>query len=284
MYIRANRRQMLQPFGTSDQRYHIVEGNDGVQAGLAAGISGQLNMQYSLKLVRLNSAGRIELTFRNGSVRSHDIVVLAIPSTMIGGADQSSAVTLDSSLGLPDWKWQALQIQYGTNSKNMVGYGGRPWAAQGAGGMTYANSANTPNIQNCWETDWTKAVGTNHAVMTNFTGGVLGASQDPKKAAAQTAAFVSDYDKVIPGSAALANGISRMQAWPKNPWSLASYTCYAPGQFTSIAGNEGKPIGNLYFAGEHCDSFYDQQGFMEGAINSGQATAAAILQATKKAA
>jgi monoamine oxidase len=65
---------------------------------------------------------------------------------------------------------------------------------------------------------------------------------------------------------------------------MASYTCYRPGQFTSIAGNEGKPVGNLYFAGEHCDSFYDQQGFMEGALNSGVATAAAILAAAKKAA
>jgi monoamine oxidase len=75
-----------------------------------------------------------------------------------------------------------------------------------------------------------------------------------------------------------------MMAWPKNIWSLASYTCYRPGQFTTIAGNEGKPVGNLYFAGEHCDSFYDQQGFMEGAILSGLAAADAILMAAKKAA
>ena len=34
------------------------------------------------------------------------------------------------------------------------------------------------------------------------------------------------------------------------------YSCYRPGQFTTIAGNEGKPIGNVYFASEHCDSFY----------------------------
>jgi monoamine oxidase len=49
-------------------------------------------------------------------------------------------------------------------------------------------------------------------------------------------------------------------------------------------GNEGKSVGNLYFAGEHCDSFYDQQGFMEGALNSGIATAAALLAAARKAA
>ena len=281
LYIRANRRQMLQPFGVSDQRYHIVEGNDGVQRGLANAVSGQLNMQFALKAVRKTAAGRIELTFRDGSVRTHDIVVLAVPFSVLRGSDQGSRITLDASLGLPDWKTYAIQnFGYGSNSKNMVGYNGRPWTAAGNMGMTYAN---LPNIQNCWETDWTRATNA-HAVMTNFTGGNLGNAQDPKKAAAQTAAFVSDYNKVIPGSQALASGVSRMQAWPKNIWSLASYSCYRPGQFTTIAGNEGKPVGNLYFAGEHCDSFYSQQGFMEGAIISGQTTAAAILAAAKKAA
>ena len=75
-----------------------------------------------------------------------------------------------------------------------------------------------------------------------------------------------------------------MMSWPRNPWAQASYTCYRPGQFTSIAGNEGKPVGNVYFAGEHCDSFYNQQGFMEGALSSGLDTSAAILAAAKKAA
>jgi monoamine oxidase len=282
LYIRANRRSNFQPFGTSDQRYHIVEGNDGVAAGLRAQLaSSQLLLQQSLKLVRRNSAGRIELTFRNGSVRTHDIVVLAMPFSVMRGSDQGSLVTLDSSLNLPAWKTQAIaNLGYGSNAKNMVGFAGRPWAAAGNMGMTYAN---LPNIQNCWETDWTRATA-NSAVMTNFTGGALGLAQDPKKRAAQTAAFLGDFDKVFPGAAALANGANVMMAWPKNIWSLASYTCYRPGQFTTIGGNEGKPVGNLYFAGEQCDSFYDQQGFMEGAINSGTATADAILMAAKKAA
>jgi monoamine oxidase len=190
-------------------------------------------------------------------------------------------------LGLPAWKLKAIQeLGYGSNAKNMVGFNGRPWASAGNNGMTYATLA---NLQNCWETSWTTATASS-AVMTNFTGGALGASQDPSKLQAQTAAFLSDFEKVIPGASSVAtrdgkgNLHATMMAWPQNPWSRASYTCYRPGQFTSIAGNEGKPVGNLYFAGEHCDSFYDQQGFMEGALNSGMATAAAILAAAQKAA
>ena len=54
-----------------------------------------------------------------------------------------------------------------------------------------------------------------------------------------------------------------------------------PGQFTSIAGNEGTPVGNLYFAGEHANSFYEWQGFMEGAALSGIQAATEILQDIK---
>jgi monoamine oxidase len=41
-------------------------------------------------------------------------------------------------------------------------------------------------------------------------------------------------------------------------------------------------VGNIYFAGEHTDSFYEWQGFMEGALRSGIAAAKAILSKKKK--
>jgi len=68
-----------------------------------------------------------------------------------------------------------------------------------------------------------------------------------------------------------------LQHWQSNPLSRGSYTCYRPGQFTTIAGNEGKPVGNLFFAGEHANSFYEWHGFMEGACLSGIAAAGQVL-------
>jgi monoamine oxidase len=41
-------------------------------------------------------------------------------------------------------------------------------------------------------------------------------------------------------------------------------------------------VGNVYFAGEHANSFYESQGFMEGATLSGIDVAAAILQVAKR--
>jgi len=72
--------------------------------------------------------------------------------------------------------------------------------------------------------------------------------------------------------------LAHLEHWSSNPLSLWSYTCYLPGQFTTIAGNESKPIENIFFAGEHTNSFYEWQGFMEGALLSGIAAAASVLR------
>jgi monoamine oxidase len=94
-------------------------------------------------------------------------------------------------------------------------------------------------------------------------------------------------DNIFPGTrAAVARDASgrfrvHLEHWPSNPLTRGSYTCYRPGQFTSIAGNEGAPIGNRYFAGEHANSFYEWQGFMEGAALSGIQAAKEILQDMK---
>lgn len=59
--------------------------------------------------------------------------------------------------------------------------------------------------------------------------------------------------------------------------TLGSYSCNGPGYFTSICGNEARLVGNVFFAGEHTDSFYMYQGFMEGACLSGIRAASEIL-------
>ena len=56
-----------------------------------------------------------------------------------------------------------------------------------------------------------------------------------------------------------------------------AYTANAIGYFTTICGNEGKQVDNLYFGGEMTDSFYEWQGFMEGGARTGVRTATEVL-------
>jgi len=76
----------------------------------------------------------------------------------------------------------------------------------------------------------------------------------------------------------IADPVFRAHHWPSNPLTMGAYTCNQPGYFATIADNEGKPVGNLFFAGEHTSSFYEWQGFMEGGVVSGLRAAAEVPQ------
>lgn len=277
LYIRADRRSKFEPFGASDERYHVVAGNQAIPQGIANKLTGQLRFGRELLRIAKRSDGRIALTFKDGSrtvTAVHDAVVITVPFSVLRG------IELDASLGLPAWKLAAIQgFTYGTNAKLMVGFNGPLWRGLGSNGTAYSD---LPALQNTWETNGSRATAAN-AVLTHFTGGALGASLDPARIGSQVAAFLDALDKVYPGAKAaaardaLGNVRAHIEAWPRNPLSKGSYSCNAPGYFTSICGNEAKPIGNLFFGGEHTDSFYWYQGFMEGACLSGLRTAHEVL-------
>jgi len=277
LFIHADKRSKFTPFGVfSDERFHVVEGNDKIATGIAARIPKQPELGMRLEAVRKTSAGRIELTFRSGTrsvTRTHDRVVLAIPFSVLRN------VSLDASLQLPAWKKLAIDtLGYGDNAKMMLGFDGPVWGEVGCDGASYSD---LPNHQATWETTPTTAT-SEHAILTDYSGGVRGKALDPSKVQTEAAKFLADCEKVIPGVQAGATKVAgkyraHLEHWPSNPLTRGSYTCYLPGQFTTVAENEGKPVGNLYFAGEHANSFYAWQGFMEGALLSGIDTASQIL-------
>ena len=267
LFIHADKRSKFTPFGVwSDERYHVVDGNDAIATGLAQGK--RIELDRKLVAAKKLSDGRIELTFVSGGrtiTKRHDHVVFAIPFTTLRG------VQLDASLGLPAWKKEAIALLgYGPNAKHMLGFRGRPWSALGASGAAYSDLA---DFQATWETNWTKAGAT--SVLTDYASGPRGETFSETKRVTLAEKFLTAADRVFPGAKAAAlrdasgKPVSVIEAWPSNPLSRGSYTCYLPGQFTSVAGNEGKPIGNVHFAGEHANSFYVWQGFMEGAALSG---------------
>jgi monoamine oxidase len=59
--------------------------------------------------------------------------------------------------------------------------------------------------------------------------------------------------------------------WPREPWTMASYSFPGPGQVTTVGPVLRQGLGRLHFAGEHC--CYKFVGYMEGALDSGVAVA-----------
>ena len=153
LFVKVDRRSRFMPFGVfSDERFHLVNGNDAIAQGIAAGLPKPVQHGLALVRVRKLSDGRIELTFRQGTttvVRSHDRVVLTLPFSVLRTID------LDASLGLPAWKQKAIgDLGYGTNAKQMVGFDGPFWRRLGADGTSYSDLA---NAQVTWETNPSRA-------------------------------------------------------------------------------------------------------------------------------
>jgi monoamine oxidase len=212
--------------------------------------------------------------FNGSSVAERaDVVVVAIPFSVLRG------VQLDASLGLSADKRRAINtLGYGTNAKTMVAFNGRPWSTQyAASGGTYSDLA---NHQNTWESN--RANATSKGIITDYASGDRGAALRASRLQTQVDAFLTDFNKLFPGikSSAARKGnayVAHLEHWPTNPLSLGSYTCYLPGQFTTVEGLTGEAAGLLKFAGEHADSFYSWQGYMEGGCLSGSRAASEVL-------
>ena len=64
-------------------------------------------------------------------------------------------------------------------------------------------------------------------------------------------------------------------AWQRDPFTDGAYALYKPGQWFGIRPILQRPHGKVLFAGEH---LADWQGFMEGAIETGEAAAEALIK------
>jgi monoamine oxidase len=301
LFLHLDNTSKFREYGVfSDERYHLVGGNDAIPDGIRARLPGPVNTGSELTKLARNASGTFELYFRGASAPElADSVVLTLPFSVL------RRVTLDPSLGLSADKLRAInELGYGANVKTMVGFDGRPWVEQGGSGLVYAD---LPNLQTTWETNYSKAGAL--AVLTDYAGGSRGRALqdgplpdgsplscnschngpggflDIKESVLQgeAEAFLADLDRVYPGAkdrATLVNGKYRVRRghWVSQRYSRGSYTAYQPGQFTGLAGLEGQSAGALKFAGEHANSFYEWQGFMEGACLSGIAAADELVR------
>jgi monoamine oxidase len=273
-FMRLDKRSKFEPFGVSDERFHLADGNDGIIQGLERKLRGPIVKDARLTKLARAASGRYLLYFNGAtSPDTADAVILAIPFSVL------RQVELDPSLGFSADKQRAIQtLGYGTNAKTMVAFEGRPWETlHGSGGGVYSD---LPNLQATWETNRARSV--QFGIITDYASGDRGVALDPKRVQQQVAAFLNDFEVVLPGTASRAatrrgKYVAHLEHWPSNANSRGSYMCYLPGQFTTVGGLESESAGLVKFAGEHTDSFYSAQGFMEGACLSGIRAADEIL-------
>lgn len=254
-------------FGPSNEKYHVTGGNDQITDALAARLPGQITTGSELVAVRRNSSGTFTLTFAQASgtkTVTADKVVLALPfSIMRSSVDLAKA-------GFEPLKLTAIREQgMGTNSKLHLQFSSRFWEAQGSNGDTFSDTG----YQNTW--DVTRAQPGKSGILVDYTGGKIGASFGAGTPESRAKQFLGQLEPVLPGATKAWNGKATIDFWTGYPWTKGSYAYWKVGQYQRFAGMEGRRQGNCLFAGEHTS--IDFQGYLNGAVETGQRAAGEIL-------
>ena len=261
----------LRIFGPSNEKYHVRGGNDQITARLAAAVSSQITTGSELVAIARGADGSYRLTFQSGlSTRTltADRVVLALPFSILRDVDYSKA-------GFSQVKTTAIeQLGMGTNSKLHVQFEDRFWNTLGNQGDTYADTG----YQSTW--DVTRAQPGTAGILVDYTGGNIGASFGTGTPAERAAKFLGQLEPVLPGISARWNGRATVDYWTGDPWTKGSYSYWKVGQYTKFAGAEREQEGACHFAGEHTS--VDFQGYLNGAVESGERATSEILAALKR--
>ena len=255
----------LRIFGPSNEKYHVRGGNDQIPLALAERLAGQVATGMELTAIARNSNGTYSLAFRGQTTPAiADRVVLALPFSMLKAVDYSRA-------GFGTLKDTAIRnLPMGTNSKLQLQFRDRHWESLGNNGNTTADTG----YQNTWEV--TRAQPGRTGILVDYTGGRIGDSFSPGTAEPRAARFLGQLEPVLPGiSDKYIPGKATIDSWPDYPWTRGSYSYWAVGQYTAFSGVEKERRGNVHFAGEHTSQ--DFQGYLNGAVETGERAAAEIL-------
>jgi monoamine oxidase len=259
----------LRIFGASNEKYHVNGGNDQLPRALADAVGwARISIGTELVAIARNAAGFDLWLSKGGSSfkQTYDKVVLALPFTILRfSVDYSRA-------GFEPRKVTAIEKQgMGTNSKLHLQFTERHWNSLGCNGETYSDRG----YQNTWEVSRTQPG--RAGILVDYTGGKVGASFGPTSGTPGERAqrFLAQIEPVLPGLSSRWNRKATIDYWAGYRWTKGSYSYWKVGQYTAFAGIEYARQGNCHFAGEHTS--IDFQGYLNGAVETGQRAAADIL-------
>jgi monoamine oxidase len=250
-------------YTTADRNmnFRVIGGNDLIPCALAAALP-DVRLNAPVTSIRV-LPDEVAVTYQQ--VNSHLTIssafaILAIPLTM--------ARLIEFNPPLPAAHQRMIhELSYGSVTKVLIEYRKRFWKERGWNGRL---STDAP-LGFTWHA--TSHVEDQHGILTVYTGGAPGAQLAALSDEERIQVAVAEIEKLFPGSSELIEHTATV-AWPNEPYTRGSYAAFAPGEVTAHWKTLFEPTGRLFFAGEHATPI---QGFMEGAVESGQRVAANII-------
>jgi monoamine oxidase len=276
-------------FGASNEKYHIVGGNQRLPEIIAANLQTKVQTGWRMTAIGFNRVGRIDVTFTVGGqtvVETFDRVILALPFAVLRTLNYRKA-------NFDIMKNTAIQqLGRGRNDKLQLQFTSRYWDGTGSWpGIGNGNSYADTGYQNTW--DVTRSQTGSTGILVDYTGGDVAGSFAPStpysaattnpQVTAYAKTFLQQIEPVYQGITSKWNGLATLSVPALDPNLNCSYSYWKVGQYHTFSGYEKArqpfPNGPIHFAGEHCSQ--DFQGFMEGGAAEGVRAAGEILADAK---
>jgi monoamine oxidase len=243
--------------------YRIQGGNDLLPRAMAAALPPS-TVRLNAPAIRVGAtADAVSVSYRAGMGEasiSSGYAILAIPLT--------TARLLQFDPPLPPAHQAMVQgVSYGSVTKVLIQYQRRWWREKRWNG----HLMNDDPLACTWEPTGEQAG--ERGLLTVYTGGEPGAAFARLSDAERIIAAVAALDRLFPGTRSLVEHAETI-AWPNEPYTRGAYMALAPGEVGRFWDTLFAPAGRLYFAGEHAAVC---QGYMEGAVESGQRVARELL-------
>jgi len=239
----------------------VMGGNDQIAHALTD-ILPDVRLSSAVTSIRLKPDG-VAVTYKQADsylTIDSDFAILATPLT--------TARLIEFNGSLPTAVQHMMdEVSYGAVTKVMIEYRKRFWNKKGWNGRLATDSP----IVYTWHA--TSHFEHEHGIITAYTGGESATKLSALSDDERIRLAVSEIERLSPGSSDLIETTATI-AWPNEPYTRGAYMALAPGEVTAHWKTLNEPAGRLFFAGEHATPI---QGFMEGAVESGQRAAATII-------
>jgi len=240
----------------------VVGGNDLIARALAEALP-DVRLEAIVKSIRILPDGAA-VSYQQADAQltvASAFVILAIPLT--------TARLIEFKPPLPAAHANMInEISYGAVTKVLIQYRQRFWNELGWNGRMGSDSP----IGYVWHA--TSHIESEAGILTAYTGGEPGAKLSALSDEERMRVAVGEIEKIFPGSSDLIEHTETV-AWLNEPFTRASYMALAPGEVVKHWQTLFEPAGRLFFAGEHATAI---QGYMEGAVESGQRAAGMIIK------
>ncbi len=235
-----------------------IKGGNGKLAEMMADKIGRENILTSYKVKKIRQTGNVEITCENGETFTAAKLICTAPTF--------AAMKIDWQPGLPADMLNAMkQLQYARINKHPVLFSQRFWKDESFDMITdmpahyiYHGTKNQPSQKGVLIS---YTIGDKAAVVANQNNEWNGRTV---------------LETLEPGFGDITPLMEKQfnYYWGQDEYSMGAYAMYGTGQWFGLRPTLQRPFLHTHFAGEH---LADWQGFMEGAINTGEEAAARIV-------